>query len=119
MLLGAFGGFFLDLLGTGLLGFSMFLYAAMGALAGFVSTRIFRESLMTEIFLPGLCFYGITVVEVISVKSQLGERVGAEVLIEGFLFWPFIATMALSPFIFSLLSKITSSVNPRHTYTFR
>ncbi len=119
MIVGAFGGFFLDILGTTTLGFSVFSYALSGLIVGLMSTRIFRESFLTEILLPCFCYYGVTIFEVISVKYQAGESVGAEVLLEGFLLWPFLATMAVSPLIFSLLGKPGNSSHSHRPFTIR
>ncbi len=119
MILGAFGGFFLDLLGTNTLGFSMFSYSLLGALVGFMSTRIFRENILTEILLPCLGYYGVTILEVMAVKYQSGESIGVEVLIEGFLVWPFLTTMIVSPFIFSFLGKSTNPSHRNRPFTIR
>ncbi len=119
MIVGAFGGFFLDLLGTNTLGFSMFSYALSGVLVGLASTRIFRESILTEVLLPCLCYYGVTILEVISVKYQSGDSIGGEVLLEGFLGWPFLATMVVSPIIFSVIGKPATSSRLKQPFTIR
>lgn len=119
MIVGLFGGFFLDLFGSGRPGFSMFAYALSGVLAGFISSKIFRDSLLTEIFLPCFCFYGVTLMEVLSVKSQLGESAGLEVLAEAFLFWPIVTTVLASPILFSWLGKHSSASRYRRRPSLR
>ena len=57
--LGCFAGFLLDILGAGKLGGSMALFSLVGILAGFSSTKIFYDSLFTQILLPIFCQYMI------------------------------------------------------------
>ncbi len=107
--LGAAAGFLLELFGQGGFGFWIVNLAAIGALSGYVSSKIFQDSLLTGIFLPGLAFYFSTLAEIIFLESKSGSLSGWQVMGEAFLFWPLAGTLLFSPLIFGWLDKFSST----------
>ena len=105
--LGASAGFLLELFGQGGLGFWMVNLAAIGALSGYVSAKIFQDSLLTEIFFPGIAFYFSTLAEIIFLQSRSGALSGWEVMGRAFLCRPLLVTLALSPILFGWLQKFS------------
>ena len=111
--LGAASGFLLDLFGQGALGIWMLNLATVGALSGYVSSKIFQDSLLTEIFLPGIAFYFSTLAEVIFLQTRAGSFSGWEALGRAFLFWPLLGSLVFSPILFGWLQKRRSRVSWR------
>ena len=113
MVLGAVAGFLLELLGQGALGVWMLNLAAVGALSGYVSSKIFQDSLLTEIFLPGLAFYFSTLAEILFLQARSGSLNGWDALGRAFLFWPLLGSLVFSPVLFGWLQKRRSKVSWR------
>ena len=111
--IGCFAGFFLDILGVGKLGLSMALLSSVGALTGFFSSKIFYDSLFTQIFLPVISQYLLCVMNLFLTKSFMqGESAGAEILADAFfLSQPWSAAL-VSVAVFSVLKKVS---RPRHS----
>lgn len=107
--LGMAAGFLLDLFGQGGVGFWMLNLAAVGALAGYASSKVFQDSLLTEIFLPAVAFYFSTLAEIVFLQSRAGVPVGWEVSGRAFLFWPMLTSLVISPTIFGWLQKFSFS----------
>ena len=107
LLLGAAAGFLLELFGQGGFGFWMLNLAAVGALSGYVSSKIFQDSLLTEIFLPGIAFYFSTLAEIIFLQLRAGSFSGWEAIGRAFLFWPLLGTLLFSPVIFAWLQNVS------------
>ena len=107
--LGAAAGFLLELFGQGGFGFWIINLAVVGALSGYVSSKIFQDSLLTEIFLPGLAFYFSTLAEIIFLQTRTGLFSGWETMGRAFLFWPLLMTVIISPLFFGWLQKFLST----------
>ncbi len=112
--LGAAAGFLLELFGQGGFGFWIINLSVVGGLSGYVSSKIFQDSLLTEIFLPGIAFYFSTVFEIIVLQSRSGTLPGWEAMGRAFLFWPLLATLVVSPVLFACLQKFTSARSRSH-----
>ena len=56
-LLGFWGGLWLEIFRTGAFGFATLPLAAIGAFAGFMSSKIFRESFLAQVGIPVGSFY--------------------------------------------------------------
>ena len=106
--LGATAGFLLELFSQGGFGFWIVTLAAAGALSGYVSSKIFQDSLWTGIFLPGIAFYFSTLAEIVYLKSKTGWALGWEVAGQAFLLCPLAGTLIVSPFLFGWLEKLSS-----------
>ncbi len=103
--LGAVAGFLLELFGQGILGFWIVDLAAVGALSGYASSKIFQDSILTRIFLPGGAFYFSTLAEIIFLQSRAGTLNGWEAMGRAFLFWPLFGTLVVSPVLFRWMQK--------------
>ena len=108
MALGAAAGFLLELFGQGTLGFWVLNLAAVGALSGYVSSKVFQDSLLTGILLPGVAFYFSTLAEIVFLQLKSGVFSGGEAIGRAFLFWPLLGALVFSPFIFSVLQRFSS-----------
>ena len=108
MVLGVAAGFLLDLFGQGGFGFWMLNLAGVGVLSGYASSKVFQDSLLTEIFLPALAFYFSSLAEIIFLQLRSGTFSGGEALGRAFLFWPFLGSLVFSPVIFAWLERFYS-----------
>jgi rod shape-determining protein MreD len=106
---GLWAGFLIDLFGTGRPGLCMSTLAVAGYFSGVISSKVFQDSLLTEIFLPASALYFVTLAEVWILRSQAGETTGLGLLAEAFLPWPFVMTAISSPWLFGRLRRWTSS----------
>ena len=106
--LGAGAGLLLELFWQGGFGFWPLNFAAVGALSGYVSSKIFPDGLLTEILLPGTAFYFSTLAEIVYLQLQTGTFSGWEAAGRAFLPWPFIGTLLISPVLFAWLQNVSS-----------
>ena len=93
--LGLFAGFLAEIYGQGGFGFLMAQAAAVGALSGFVSSKIFQDSLMAEIFLPAVVVYFCALSETHSFSAAFQP-------------WVLAGTAMFSPFLFFCLQRVSS-----------
>jgi rod shape-determining protein MreD len=84
-----------DLFGQGALGFYMAQYAVVAALSGFASSKIFKDSLMAEIFLPAAAAYLCALSETRSFSAAFQP-------------WALIGTVLFSPLLFYCLQRSSS-----------
>ena len=105
MLLGLFAGFLLELFGQGGFGFYMVQLAVLGLLSGFVSSKVFQDSLLAEILLPALAAYGCLLSEAMFMRAAAGESAGWECFVQAFQPWVFVGTAFLAPLLFSRLQR--------------
>ena len=107
-LAGCFAGFFLDLLGIGRIGQEMAVFGCLGVFSGLVASKIFRESLFTQIVLPAFGSYFVTFSNLAILRLASGEgSVGWGIFWDA-LVWPqLLLTAALAPFIFRFLKKVS------------
>ena len=104
---GCWGGLLLDLLSQGSPGFFTAAFAVSGGLCGFVSSKIFEDSWLSEVVLPAVSFYGVTLALHILWRTQNGEPMGPSVLAEAFLPWPLLTTALCAPWLFGRLRKFS------------
>ena len=93
--LGLFAGALTEIYGQGGLGFYMTEYAAMGALSGFASSKIFQDSWLAEIFLPVAAAYFCAVSESRSFSAAFQP-------------WVLGGTVVFSPFLFFCLQRTSA-----------
>ena len=108
--IGCFGGFCLDLLGPGRMGQEIFILGFLGFLTGLASSKIFRDSLVTQVLLPFLgftlkAFYDLWV----NVSLVAREPVSFETLERAWLCPAFLWTLIFSPLCFFWLKKVSAS----------
>ena len=92
--LGLFAGALMETYGQGGLGFYMAEYAVVGTLSGFISTRIFQDSLLAEILLPVTAAYLCAASESRSFSAAFQP-------------WVLAGTVFFSPFLFFCLQRIS------------
>jgi len=110
---GLYAGIFLDVMGTGKLGAQMAILGFLGMFAGFVSTKIFRESLFTQILLTSLVSYLVNLLNLAILQIMLpDEHLSFSVIQEAFHFWELAVTAILTPPIFDILRRV--SFIPKH-----
>ncbi len=113
LLTGALAGFLLDLLGTGPLGYEMVVFASAGAFCGFFSNILFRDGLVTQLFVPTAMNFMIQLCNLILFRHLYGRPVYWSVLKEAWDVSSFFLTLFLSPFLFAFLRSVTRSSSPR------
>ena len=109
--LGLFAGGLHEIFGQGPLGFYMAQFAAVGVLSGFLSSRIFGDSLLTEILLPTLAVYFSSLCEIFYVQWMAQDPSPWRNLSLAFRPGTLFITALFSPLLFYCLRK-TSSRNP-------
>ena len=72
-----------------------------GAVAGFLASKIFQDSVLAEILLPALVLYFSSLAEIV---HSAGALRGAD-LFSAFRFWTMLTTTVCAPFLFSMLQK--------------
>ncbi|GEM_PF-1096770 len=117
---GCFAGVFLELFSAGRIGWQMITLGLVGIAAGSLSTKLFREGLLTQILLPPLCNYLASILSLLVFQSSLrgGEALGWGIFFEAFS-WPqaFLAAMT-GPIIFPFLKRV-SDVRPARAAVWR
>ena len=106
--LGLFAGLLAELFGQGAPGFYMAQFAATGLLSGFVSSKIFQESLPAEIFLPLALTYLSMLSEMVFLGWAGGNRSGWECFGQAFRPRVLAAAVVVSPLLFSWLHRFSS-----------
>lgn len=112
---GLFAGFLLDLQGTLPLGSNMLSLGLVGWFCGFFSSKIFRESVLTQIFLPFFILIFLAFIQAFQFSLYSKENfsfLGFWRLVGSPFAW--VLTLAISPFFFSFLKK-TSFVRKERT----
>ncbi len=104
--IGCFAGIFLEMFGVGRVGYEMLILGVVGAASGFIASKVFRDSLLTQLALPALSAYFMVYLNLVIVKAALHEPLGPGLLVEAFLFPNLFWTVVLSPLIFSLLKGL-------------
>lgn len=108
LVIGAYAGFFLDLFGIGKIGNEMILFSVLGVLSGLASSKLFRESLLTQLLLPTLGNYFASLMNLVLFKIKIQEAwFDAALLGEAFMPWHLLLTAALSPILFSVLKNVS------------
>lgn len=102
---GLWAGFLLDLLGVGRIGFFMTAYAGVGLLSGAVSSKVFQEGFFTEILLPAACLLVVLTAEAWIILRASDEAAGPIHLLQAQRPWKILATVVVSPWLFSTLRK--------------
>jgi rod shape-determining protein MreD len=111
--LGVWGGLLLDLISSGRPGFFAAAFAVSGAGCGFISSKIFQDSLLTEILLPFVCLYLLMFAELWFLTVQGGDAAGPRMFAQAFLPWPLFSTLIASPFVFGRLHRSTAAQRRR------
>lgn len=104
---GCWGGLLIDLFGEGRPGFFTAAFAVSGGLCGYVSSKIFEDSWLSEVVLPFLSLYGIQVAQQCVLRSQAGESVLPGAFTGAFLLWPLATTALAAPWLFNRLRKLS------------
>ncbi len=91
--IGCFAGVFLELFAVGKLGTEIATMGSLGALCGFASTKLFRDSLLTQLLLPASALALLSFARA-SITGQAASTVPD-------LVW----AAAVSPFLFAFLKK--------------
>ena len=107
VVIGAWGGFLMDLFGLGRPGFFTAAFAGAGFLSGALSSKIFQDSFLTQIVLPPVSFYGVMLARLWQLKAQTGEPAGLGLFAEAFLPWPLCMTALCSPWLFGRLRALS------------
>ena len=108
LMLGLYAGFFVELFWIGRMGYPIVIFGLLGLLAGYASSKIFRESLFTQILLPTVGYYLMTLLSLVVYQRVLQEEGTFLSLLQNAFLWPnLIWTALLSPFIFSFLKKFS------------
>lgn len=107
VVIGAWGGFLMDLFSLGRPGFFTASFAGAGFFGGLLSSKIFRDSFLAQIVLPFAGLYGVNFVQLWRLQAQAGEPVGPGLLGEAFLPWPLFLTALCSPWLFGKLRALT------------
>jgi len=107
MALGACAGMLLEVFTTGALGYQMAVFASCGGLSGFIASKIFRESILVQVFLPSTMLYFMTLFNFLIFKAQTGGIEGIFALSAAFRPWELLATALVSPAVFSFLRKVS------------
>ena len=107
-LLGLYAGFFVDLFGVEKLGIEMGMYGCFGLLSGYAKSKVFHESLLTQILFPAVGCYLFSYLDLVAqgILSQQ-ESFGFALFHEAFSFPTIVSTMILSPVIFWLLYRLS------------
>ncbi len=90
-------------------------FAVTGYISGVISQKIFQDSFLTQILLPTVVLYSVTLAEIWVVRTQAGESAGLRLLAEAFSPWPLGATAFCSPWVFSRLRQWTPGSGRRHS----
>jgi cell shape-determining protein MreD len=107
--LGLFAGIFFEIFGIGKMGLQMAVFGVLGASAGALSSKIFRESLFGEILLPAAANYFAAVANCLILKTLLEADPDLwSALGEAFSWRQLILTLLFSPLIFSALRRVSS-----------
>lgn len=104
---GVWGGLLIDLFCPERPGFTSAAFACAGFCCGFISSKIFQDSLLTEITLPPLCLYAVTLAGLIVSQTSAGEVFGMRAFADAFLPWPLAATAFSSPWLFARLRGVS------------
>lgn len=107
-LAGCFAGFFMDLFGIDRIGSQMVIFGCLGAFSGIVASKIFRDSLLTQLFLPAMGTYFVALSNLALVRASDAEGPGGWALLWHAFNGPhLILTAVLSPFVFRFLKKVS------------
>lgn len=104
--IGLFGGFLVDALLPGSLGPATLAFSLTGLFCGLFSSKIFRESVLTQLFLP--LFSSVFLLIFLHLFQHLQtnyEDFGF--FSAGIYFWNVLITVILSPFFLSFLKKVS------------
>lgn len=109
-LVGGYAGFFPDLFGTGPLGVSMAVFGGLGYLAGVVGSKLFSESVVTQVMLSTAAYIVAVCLHLLIHGVFLQGQIFSFVLFrEAFRPVPIALMAAASPIIFAYLKKGSSS----------
>ena len=108
LVIGGFAGFLMDLSGTGRFGLEMMIFGSLGVLAGLTASKIFRESLMTQLLLPALGNYFVSFINlaILLVLSREDKSV-FWLMQEAFLLRDLFFIALASPVVFWILKKVS------------
>ena len=106
--LGLFAGFFIEIFSQGPLGFYMAQFAVAGVLSGLLSSKLFGDSLPTEIFLPAAAVYFSALAEVIALQITAGSSSPWRCFSLAFQPVTLAGTALFSPLLFFCLQKTSS-----------
>jgi cell shape-determining protein MreD len=91
--IGCFAGVFLELFAVGKLGAEIAAMGSLGALCGFASTKLFRDSLLTQLLLPASALALLSFAR----AAVTGQPASSA--------WDLAWAAAVSPFLFAFLKK--------------
>jgi rod shape-determining protein MreD len=100
MVAGCFGGLLLDFFTQGRPGFFSAALAASGGLCGFLSSKIFEDSWLSEAVLPLVSLYFILFFQQVFMHARLEEPWFPAAFAHAFLPWPLVTTAASAPWVF-------------------
>ena len=115
MALGLYAGMFLEIFSAGPLGFQMLILSSCGGMSGFIASKIFGESVLVQVLLPSLMFYFAALFDVLILKARLGEIAGLSALVDAFRPFDLVVTALVSPWVFSVLRKMSRRSFSRST----
>lgn len=103
-LAGLFAGALFELFGTGRIGPQIAILGFLGAGSGIIASKIFRDSLPTQLLLPPLGGYFVALANL----SLAGEGPRGWALLAGAFSWTqLLLTAAVSPFLFRFLKRVS------------
>ena len=106
--LGLLSGLLLELFGIGKMGCLILSFGFVGSLSGFLASKIFRDSWLTQILSPIFFAYVLNILNLLMDRIYFGEGpVGLAILKDAFSFFDFLFLAVLSPVLFFVLKRIS------------
>ena len=106
-LAGLFGGFLIDLLGIGKMGYESMIFSCVGLICGYLSTFLFRDSLWTQLTVPSLANYLVQLSSLLWFGRLAGRPFQWGIFVDAWNAPGVFLTFFLSPFVFLFLRKAT------------
>lgn len=113
-IVGCYAGIFLELFAIGHLGYQMGVMGFIGGMTGFLSSRIFPDSLFSELTLPALANYSAALLNLLIAKSFFHEETGGlGAFAEAFSWTQLFITAVFSPLVFHWLKRTSLRAHGR------
>ena len=113
LLVGCYAGAFLEIFSVGRVGHQMALFGGLGLLSGFLSRRVFRESVPVQVLVTCAAYYAASLSNLFLSQSAGEEGVDWGVLAESFSFSQLAVTAFFSPLVFGFLKKASAGGRER------
>lgn len=115
--IGLAAGLLMDLYGTAKFGPEMAIHGALGVLCGYSASKLFRESLLTQMALPALATYLLYLANAVFFRScAASESVTPGVFLDALAWPPILFAAAVSPIFFRHFRRISFVRSQRRLY---